>query len=444
MSMALGVIGIILALLALMYLAYRDWSPLYLGFVVTLIVILTNGMPLTETITDVYLPGVASFAGPFFGMMLFGAIIGKIYDVSGAATSIARGLIGTFSPADSGRSDNFKTAIVVLIACLTGALLTYGGINNIVLMITMFPITLSLCAETNIPRRWAIGMAVSGSSTFVVGGVFSPNATNVAAMNLMGTSSGAALIPGIIGAIVEIIVMMVVFTVLVARSRARGEVFAYGPKDTVHEGEERLPNPWLAAIPLVFTFVVFNFFKVNITVVLAVTTVLSAVLFYPQLKKHGIIKTINDGALSATSSLLMISAIVGFGSVVNSAESFQFLVDKLLSISIHPYFLLIICVLVFAAIAGSSTTAVNLSLTTLGPIFTNMGYPAAAIHRIAAFAATVTDSLPCSGGTMLGCHVANERLRDAYPGIAVSTVLATGCGTLTVALICILFPGLAV
>ena len=113
-----------------------------------------------------------------------------------------------------------------------------------------------------------------------------------AAMNLMGTSSGAALIPGIIGAIVEIIVMMVVFTVLVARSRARGEVFAYGPKDTVHEGEERLPNPWLAAIPLVFTFVVFNFFKVNITVVLAVTTVLSAVLFYPQLKKHGVIMAI--------------------------------------------------------------------------------------------------------------------------------------------------------
>lgn len=124
MSMAIGVIGIILALVALMYLAYRDWSPLYLGFIVTLIVIVTNGMPLTATITDVYLPGVASFAGPYFGMMLFGAIIGKIYDVSGAATSIARGLIGALSPAGSGRSDNFRTAIVVLIACLTGAVLT--------------------------------------------------------------------------------------------------------------------------------------------------------------------------------------------------------------------------------------------------------------------------------------------------------------------------------
>lgn len=127
MSMAIGVIGIILALVALMYLAYRDWSPLYLGFIVTLIVIVTNGMPLTATITDVYLPGVASFAGPYFGMMLFGAIIGKIYDVSGAATSIARGLIGALSPAGSGRSDNFRTAIVVLIACLTGAVLTYPG-----------------------------------------------------------------------------------------------------------------------------------------------------------------------------------------------------------------------------------------------------------------------------------------------------------------------------
>lgn len=444
MSMAIGVIGIILALVALMYLAYRDWSPLYLGFIVTLIVIVTNGMPLTATITDVYLPGVASFAGPYFGMMLFGAIIGKLYDVSGAATSIARGLISALSPAGSGRSDNFRTAIVVLIACLTGAVLTYGGINNIVLMITMFPLTLSLCAEANIPRRWAIGMAVSGSSTFVVGGVFSPNTTNVAAMNLMGTTSGAALIPGIVGALVEIIVMVIVFTILVSRSRARGEVFAYGPKDTIHESEEKLPSPWLAAIPLVFTFVVFNFLQINITVVLAITTVLSVILFYPQLKKHGVVKIANDGAVSATSSLLMISAIVGFGSVVNSAEAFQFLVDKLLALSIHPYFQLIICVLVFAAIAGSSTTAVNLSLPALGPIFTGMGYPAAAIHRIAAFAATVTDSLPCSGGVMLGCHVSNERLRDAYPGIAISTVLATSCGTLTVALMCILFPGLAV
>jgi H+/gluconate symporter-like permease len=141
--------------------------------------------------------------------------------------------------------------------------------------------------------------------------------------------------------------------------------------------------------------------------------------------------------------LLFISAIVGFGAVVTKTPSFEALVNGLLGMAIHPYFQLILCVFAFASISGSTTAGVRLALPVLGPLFTKMGYPAGALHRIATYAGSVTDSLPHNGAVIMAVHLSGRSMKQAYPGIFVSTVLATGIGTFAVAIVCMLFPGLA-
>lgn len=440
----LGVVGILLSFVVLVIITYKGLSSLYAAFIVTLIVIVFNGMPLAETLTKVYLPGVASFAGPFFLMMVFGAIMGKLYDKSGAASSIARWLVRIVMRDPSKMSMEKKTVLSVLIICVAGFLLAYGGINNVVLLLTLYPLAVAICKEADIPQRFAIGMAASGCNTFPYGLPFSPQMPNVAAMNALGTSSGVAPIPGFVAGVAEIVVICIAFTVLIKRARARGEVFSYGPNDTVLDENAVLPNPIVSLIPLVAIFVLFNILDVNISVACGVGALLSAIIFYKYLgsKVSSVIKNMNDGAVAACSSLLLIASVVGFGTVVSATEGYQTILNGLLGLNISPMVKLIICILVFAAIAGSPTSAVSMTLPTLGPVFQSMGMSLGAVHRISVFAATVTDSLPCSGGVIMGISLSGRSMKEAYPGIFVSTVLATAVGTVVVTLLCAI-PGLA-
>ena len=62
------------------------------------------------------------------------------------------------------------------------------------------------------------------------------------------------------------------------------------------------------------------------------------------------------------------------------------------------------------------------------------------IHRVGVFAATMLDSLPNSGAVIMAVGLADLKMKEGYPPVFVSTVLATSCGTIMVAVIMSLFP----
>jgi H+/gluconate symporter-like permease len=75
----------------------------------------------------------------------------------------------------------------------------------------------------------------------------------------------------------------------------------------------------------------------------------------------------------------------------------------------------------------------------VGPL-TQMGLSMVFIHRVGVFAATMIDSLPHSGAVNMAINIADLKMRDAYPAVFCSTVIATTIGTVVVALIMSLFP----
>lgn len=102
--------------------------------------------------------------------------------------------------------------------------------------------------------------------------------------------------------------------------------------------------------------------------------------------------------------------------------------------------ILILCIAFICMMTGGSTTGTQIALPVITPTLTKLGLSLPFIHRVGTFAATMLDSLPNSGAVIMAIDLADLKMKDGYPPVFVSTVIATTCGTITVALIMTLFP----
>ena len=85
MSFGIGLAGIIAALVFLTVAVYKGWSILYSSVISAIIIALTNGMDLYEALTVNYVSSFTSYAANYFILFCEGAMLGKLYDSSGAA-----------------------------------------------------------------------------------------------------------------------------------------------------------------------------------------------------------------------------------------------------------------------------------------------------------------------------------------------------------------------
>ena len=86
----MGLVGILLGLALLMWLAYRGWSVLMVAPVAALLAAAISGEPLLAHWTQTFMPGAGRFVTQWFPMFLLGGLFGKLMDDSGSITSIAR------------------------------------------------------------------------------------------------------------------------------------------------------------------------------------------------------------------------------------------------------------------------------------------------------------------------------------------------------------------
>jgi len=90
MSDAMGLLGILLALGLLIFLAFRGWSVLLLAPAAALVAAAAAGEPLLAHWTETFMGGAAKFLAQFFPLFLLGALFGKLMDDSGSVETIAR------------------------------------------------------------------------------------------------------------------------------------------------------------------------------------------------------------------------------------------------------------------------------------------------------------------------------------------------------------------
>ena len=129
----IGVFGIILSLVLLMYLAYRGITVLILAPILAVVAAVFSDMPIMATLTHVFMPNLANYLKLFFPVFLLGALFGKLMEDSGSAKTIAHAI--------AEKVGKERAILAVVLSC---AVLTYGGVSLFVVAFAVYPIAAHL------------------------------------------------------------------------------------------------------------------------------------------------------------------------------------------------------------------------------------------------------------------------------------------------------------
>ena len=246
-----GLSGIILALGLLIYLAYRGISILLLAPLMAMLAASFASSPLLGLYTQVFMKSAGGFVISFFPLFLLGAIFGRLMDDSGAAKSIATGLVT--------RLGSQQSILAVVLAC---AILTYGGVSLFVVAFAIYPIAASLFREADIPKRLIPATIALGAFTFTMTALpGTPAIQNAIPMPYFGTTPFAAPGIGILAALVMFGAGQWWLTRRAAQARVQGE--GYGAhKDGATAPEAQItaaPHFSLAVLPVVVVVAAFKY-----------------------------------------------------------------------------------------------------------------------------------------------------------------------------------------
>ena len=124
----MGLIGILLGLALLMWLAYRGWSILLVSPIAALIAAAFSGEPLLAHRTQTFMSGAARFIAQWFPMFLLGGLFGKLMGDSGSVSAIAQYL-----------TKKLGTSRTTLAVVAASAVVTYGGVSVFVAFLCWHP-----------------------------------------------------------------------------------------------------------------------------------------------------------------------------------------------------------------------------------------------------------------------------------------------------------------
>lgn len=152
---------------------------------------------------------------------------------------------------------------------------------------------------------------------------------------------------------------------------------------------------------------------------------------------------LNEGATQSVPMTMTVAAVCGFAGVLTNTEAFQSMITVITGISIAPILICWVVVALMCMLTGGSSTGQLVALPIIAPRLEALGLSVSTIHRVSAFAATTLDSMPYCGSILMLLPMCHMKLKEVYPTLFVTTVVATTIGTAAVAIMCLLFPGLA-
>ncbi len=188
----MGLLGILIALGLLIWLAYRGWSVLVLAPAAALAAAALSQEPLLAHWTQTFMGSASQFVMQFFPIFLLGALFGKLMEDSGSVEAIAHFMTEKLGPQ--------RASLAVVLA---GALVTYGGVSLFVAFFVLAPMAMAMFKAADIPRRLMPPAIFLGSATFTMSALpGSPAIQNAIPMPFFGTTPFAAPGLGLIAAFI--------------------------------------------------------------------------------------------------------------------------------------------------------------------------------------------------------------------------------------------------
>jgi H+/gluconate symporter-like permease len=475
----MGLLGILIALGLLIWLAYRGWSILLLAPAAAILAAALAGEPLLAHWTQTFMASAAQFVMQFFPIFLLGALFGKLMEDSGSVTSIAKYM-----------TERLGHERAVLAVVLAGAIVTYGGVSLFVAFFVIAPMAHQLFRTAAIPRRLMPAAIALGTTTFTMSALpGTPAIQNAIPMPFFGTTPFAAPGLGFIAAIVMFGFGMWWLGRAERSARAKGEGYGadvpnenaaedllvrerattastFDPPEAVHGRPSDVGPPIaLAALPLVIVVAVnllMSLFvlprmdasflaKVEwgstslaavggvwaVVTALAVAIVVLIAVNYRRLP--ALRDSMDAGANASVLPVLSVASLVGFGSVVAALPAFALVRDWVLGIEGGPLVSLAVATNVLASLTGSASGGLTIALDALGSTYLKIaheqGINPGLLHRVAVIGAGTLDSLPHNGAVVTLLAVCNSTHRESYLDIVMVSIVG---GLLALAVVIIL------
>jgi H+/gluconate symporter-like permease len=409
--MTLSVFGILFSLAVIVVLALRGAGIMLIAPFAVVIVSLFSGMDVLNTLMGPYMKGFVNYASKFYFVFLFASIFGKYMDDSGAAKSIAKGILGVIG--------HEKPLYVLLSVAFITLALTLGGVSLFVVIFAVMPIARPLFKQMNIPWHLFVAAFIFGigsiSMTMIPG---SPSIINIMPMKYLNTTAAAAPLLGTIAALIMAALNVLYMNYQLKKCSERGEGYEQDetaatlsmPVEMV--AEESSPGVLLSVIPSLALIAALNVIKIDIVWSLVIGCVFAQLCFWKYIDKP--LATLNAGASNTAIPVINTCADVGYGMAVAASSGFKVIIDLLMSIPGHPVISLSLATFLMTAITGSASGGLGIALETLVGKYVAMGINPELLHRVVVISAGAFDTMPHNGVIITTLAVAGLTHKQAY------------------------------
>jgi H+/gluconate symporter-like permease len=463
----MGLAGILLGLVVLIWLSYRGWSVLLLAPAASLIAAAAAREPLLAHWTLTFMGGAAKFLAQFFPLFLLGALFGKLMEDSGSIEVIARFI-----------TDKLGAARAILAVTIAGAIVTFGGVSLFVALFVIVPMAQRLFMAADLPRRLVPAAVALGTMTFTMSALpGTPALQNAIPMPFFGTTPFAAPGLGLIAAAIMLGFGLWWLGRAEAAARRSGEGYGesktidiaaqessareratiaseFDPAELTHGRHvQTAPTIFVAVLPLIvvigvnFAMSLFVLPRLDTSflaeerwggtslaavggvwaVVVALTAALLTLIALNYRRLPSLRESMDAGANASVLPALSVASLVGFGAVIGALPAFALVRDWVLSIEGGPLVSLAIATNILAALTGSASGGLTIALDTLGETYLKLasenGIDPALLHRIAVMSAGTLDSLPHNGAVVTLLAVCGVTHRESYADLFVVAII---------------------
>ncbi len=439
------IIGILISLLLLMYLAYKGYSVIIIAPVLALLAVAINGEgKLLAFYTQIFMMGLGGFVIKYFPVFLLGSVFGKLMEETGAASRIAKAIVS--------RLGNSNAIAAIVLSC---AILTYGGVSLFVVAFATYPLAAALFREADIPKRLIPGAIALGAFTFSMTALpGTVQIQNLIPMPYFKTNAFAAPVFGLVASAIILWLGLYWFARREKIARKQGEGYGGHKEIDRPRSDKKLPSITWALLP-VAVIIVANYFLANYVIptwdlsflnetafgsisaesvsglwamILAMVAGVIALL----LRLGGRLEKINQSLVKgANGSLLPIfntASEVGYGATIASLAGFAIIKNWVLSLSPeNPLISEAVAVNILAGITGSASGGLSIAMEALGEQYYQLalekGIDPELLHRVASMACGGLDSLPHNGAVITLLAICGLSHKESYLDIGVATLL---------------------
>ncbi len=453
-----GVIGILLSLGLLMFLAYRGISVIILAPVLAMlaVVLAGEGGQMLGIYTQIFMTKMGSFAIKYFPIFLLGAIFGKLMEDSGSAKVIAKSIINSLGIKHA--------SLAIVLAC---GLLTYGGVSAFVVAFAVYPLAAALFREADLPKRFIPATIALGAFTFTM--TCLPGTSqihNIIPVSYFGTDMYAAPVIGLAAGLAMMLAGMWWINRRINAYKTEGYGDDHSNEPVVVE-EQNLPSIWVALMPIIMV-VLANFLLQKMVIpswnteyltadkfgnmdvskvksiwsmIMALIMAIITVVSLNWTKFRDVNGSMTKGAMGSMLPTFNTASEVGYGGTIASLGAFLIVKDAVINISPeNPLISEVVAVNVLAGITGSASGGLTIALDSLGSTYAQLAEQFSInpewMHRLASMASGGFDSLPHNGAVITLLTICGLSHRQAYKDIFMVSLVIPVCVTaVTVAIL---------